>query len=132
MNKGFVIALATLIGFAAGTFAGSWMQRTLPVPPPPTGLMGEVRDMPLNSTASANPNAPRPSGKPLPEEALRQMKAEIDAFKKKVDPIKVEFRTQLEAVLTHPGPGRTAQSHDRTPASARELHQIERQTRPGE
>jgi hypothetical protein len=100
MNKGFVIALATLIGFAAGTFAGSWMQRTLPVPPPPTGLMGEVRDMPLNSTASANPNAPRPSGKPLPEEALRQMKAEIDAFKKKVDPIKVEFRTQLEAVLT--------------------------------
>ena len=35
MNKGFVVALATLIGFSAGTFAGSWMQRTQPVPAPP-------------------------------------------------------------------------------------------------
>jgi hypothetical protein len=100
MNKGFVIALATLIGFSAGPFAGSWMQRTQPVPAPPTGLMGEVRDMPLNTSIPSDPSAPRPSGQPLPDEALRQMKAEIDAFKKKVEPIKTEFRTQLEAVLT--------------------------------
>lgn len=99
MNKGFVIALATLIGFAAGTFAGSWMQRTQPVPPPPTGVLGELRDVPLNS-APENPDAPKPSGQPLPDEALRQMKAEIDAFKAKVEPIKTEFRTQLEALLT--------------------------------
>lgn len=100
MNKGFVVALATLIGFSAGTFAGSWMQRTQPVPAPPTGgVLGELRDAPLNS-APENPDAPKPSGQPLPDEALRQMKAEIDAFKKKVDPIKLEFRTQLEALLT--------------------------------
>jgi uncharacterized membrane protein len=100
MNRGFFIALATLIGFSVGTFAGSWMQRHQPVPAPPTGLMGEVRDMPLNTSLPTDPNAPRPSGQPLAEEALRQMKAEIDAFKKKVDPIKTEFRAQLEAVLT--------------------------------
>jgi len=100
MNKGFVVALATLIGFAAGTFAGSWMQRTQPVPPPPTGgVLGELRDAPLNA-APENPDAPKPSGQPLPDEALRQMKAEIDAFKKKVEPIKLEFRTQLDALLT--------------------------------
>jgi hypothetical protein len=100
MNKGFVVALATLIGFAAGTFAGSWMQRTQPVPAPPAGgVLGELRDAPLNSVPE-NPDAPKPSGQPLPDEALRQMKAEIDAFKKKVEPIKLEFRTQLEALLT--------------------------------
>lgn len=99
MNKGFVVALATLIGFSAGTFAGSWMQRTQPVPPPPGGVLSELRDVPLNS-APENPDAPKPSGQPLPDEALRQMKAEIDAFKKKVEPIKLEFRTQLEALLT--------------------------------
>jgi hypothetical protein len=100
MNKGFVVALATLIGFAAGTFAGSWMQRTQPVPPPPAGgVLSELRDAPLNSSPE-NPDAPQPSGQPLPDEALRQMKAEIDAFKKKVDPIKLEFRTQLEALLS--------------------------------
>ncbi len=100
MKKGFVVALATLIGFAAGTFAGSWMQRTQPVPAPPAGgVLGELRDAPLNS-APENPDAPKPSGKPLPEEALRQMRAEIDAFKKKVEPIRTEFRQQLEALLT--------------------------------
>lgn len=100
MNKGFVVALATLIGFAAGTFAGSWMQRTQPVPPPPSGgVLSELRDAPLNS-APENPDAPKPSGQPLPDEALRQMKVEIDAFKKRVEPIKLEFRTQLEALLT--------------------------------
>jgi hypothetical protein len=100
MNKGFIIAFATLIGFAAGTFAGSWMQRTQPVPPPPSGgILSELRDAPLNSVPE-NPDAPKPSGQPLPDEALRQMKAEIDAFKKKVEPIKLEFRTQLEALLT--------------------------------
>jgi hypothetical protein len=100
MNKGFVIALTTLIGFAAGTFAGSWMQRTQPVPPPPAGgILSELRDAPLNS-APENPDAPKPSGQPLPDEALRQMKIEIDAFRKKVEPIKLEFRTQLEALLT--------------------------------
>ena len=100
MNKGFVVALATLIGFAAGTFAGSWMQRTQPLPAPPSGgLLSELRDAPLNA-APENPDAPKPSGRPLPDEALRQMKAEIDAFKKKVEPIKTEFRVQLEALLT--------------------------------
>jgi hypothetical protein len=100
MNKGFVVALATLIGFSAGTFAGSWMQRTQPVPAPPTGgILSELREAPLNA-APENPDAPKPSGQPLPDEALRQMKAEIDAFKKKVEPIKLEFRTQLEALLT--------------------------------
>jgi hypothetical protein len=100
MNKGVVIALTTLIGFSAGTFAASWMHNHQPVPAPPTGLMGEVRDMPLNTALPDDPNTPPPSGQPLQEEALRQMKAEIDAFKKKVDPIKTEFRTQLEALLT--------------------------------
>lgn len=100
MNKRFVVALATLIGFAAGTFAGSWMQRTQPVPAPPSGgILGELRDAPLNS-APENPDAPKPSGQPLPAEALKQMKAEIDAFKKKIEPIKLEFRSQLEALLT--------------------------------
>jgi hypothetical protein len=99
MNKGFVIALATLIGFAVGTFAGSWMQRNQPVPPPPTTVLGELRDVPLNA-APENPDAPKPSGMPLPDEAIRQMKIEIDAFKKKIEPIKIEFRTQLEALLT--------------------------------
>jgi hypothetical protein len=94
MNKGFIIAFATLIGFAAGTFAGSWMQRTQPVPAPPSGgILSELRDAPLNSVPE-NPDAPKPSGQPLPDEALRQMKAEIDAFKKKVEPIKLEFRTE--------------------------------------
>jgi hypothetical protein len=100
MNKGFVVALATLIGFAAGTFAGSWVQRTQPIPAPPTGgVLGELRDAPFSS-APENPDTPKPSGQPLPDDALRQMKVEIDAFKKKVDPIKLEFRAQLEALLT--------------------------------
>jgi hypothetical protein len=100
MNKGLIVAFSTLIGFAAGTFAGSWMQRTKPVPAPPTSVLGELRDLPLNASAPENPDAPPPSGRPLPDEALRQMVAEIEAFKQKIDPIKTEFRTQLEALLT--------------------------------
>src|SRR4051812_21956908 len=91
MNKGFVIALATLIGFATGTFAGSWMQRTQPLPAPPSSVLGEIRDVTIHTSTPATEDAPQPSGQPLSEEALLQLKAEIDAFRKKVEPIKLEF-----------------------------------------
>lgn len=100
MKTGFVIALATVIGFAAGMFASSWMEGHQPLPPPPSGILTEVRDVPLPHSAPTPPFVPAPPvGTPRPE-ALQQIKADIEAFKKKMDPVKTEFREQLEALLT--------------------------------
>jgi len=100
MKRGFVIALATLIGFAAGMFASSWMKSHQPLPPPPAGILSEIRDVPLVNSAPPSRFVPAPPvGAPRPE-ALQQIKADIEAFKKKMDPLKTEFREQLEALLT--------------------------------
>ena len=100
MKTGFVIALATLIGFAAGMFASSWMKNHQPLPPPPAGILSEVRDVPLANAATPARFVPAPPVSAPRPEALQQIKADIEAFKKKMEPVKTEFREQLEALLT--------------------------------
>src|SRR5438105_1056545 len=101
MNKGFTIVVGTVAVFAAGLCAGMWIQRIQPVPPPPTTLMGELRDAP-----AADPNArgAKPAANEEPSEALKgqidRLKIEIEAFKKRLEPIKAEFNEGLMCVLT--------------------------------
>jgi len=87
MNKGFTIVLGTIVVFAAGLCAGMWIQRSQPVPPPPTTLMGELRDAPV---AGANARPAKPVVNEEPSEALKaqidRLKIEIDAFKKRLEP----------------------------------------------
>ncbi|HEU5079302.1 MAG TPA: hypothetical protein VFT72_08810 [Opitutaceae bacterium] len=97
MKRVLVTILGTAAIFAAGVFAGLWIQRHQPVPPPPMGLMGELRDLPLTGNS-----------KPAPQiKSTEQLQAEIErtknaseAFKQKLEPIKAEFRRNLESLLT--------------------------------
>lgn len=99
--------LLTIVGtacvFAAGVFAGMWIQRTQPVPAPPIGVMGEIRDVPL--TASSTPAAAAPAKAPVATDGVKlsaqieRMKPDIEAFRQKLEPIKTEFRDNLDAVL---------------------------------
>lgn len=99
MKKIMLTIFATSCIFAAGVFAGMWIQRTQPLPAPPIGFLGEIRDVPLSSS--------NPSGSSgLPADAMSRLAADIEklkpdiaAFKNKLEPIKTEFREQLDAVL---------------------------------
>ena len=108
--------IGTVLIFSAGVFAGVWMQRTQPVPPPPTEIMGEIRDMPIGAR---QPGGPPPHGDMNPARAaelraqIEKMQPEIDEFKKKLDPIKTQCRHSLEAVLTPEQRERLAAFHER-------------------
>lgn len=95
MKKVLLTIVGTAAIFGAGVFAGMWMQRTQPVPAPPIGLMGEIRDVPLSGTAIT----PKPTNENVNEQ-IERMKPYIEEFKHKLEPIKAEFRDQLDAVLT--------------------------------
>lgn len=100
MKKVFLTVFATSCIFAAGVFAGMWIQRTQPLPAPPIGFLGEIHDVPLSSNAGAeNANA---SADAMPRLAadLEKLKPDIVAFKNKLEPIKSEFREQLDALLS--------------------------------
>jgi hypothetical protein len=99
MSKGLLFALTTLIGFATGIVAGMWIQRHQPVPAAPTGVLGEVRDVPL-APAKSEPKKDQPKSPPRDQAAINRINAEIEAFKKRVEPIKTEFREKLSALLT--------------------------------
>lgn len=94
MKRALITIFLTVAVFSAGVLTGRWMQRTQPVPPPPIGIMGEIRDVPLS--ASNAPATPKPD---LQAEVDR-MKPHIEAFKQKLEPIKQGFRNELDAVLT--------------------------------
>jgi hypothetical protein len=96
--------IGTVLIFSAGVFAGVWMQRTQPVPPPPTEVMGEIRDMPIGAkNPSVGPDSHHnfdPARNAELRAEIEKIQPEIDAFKKKLDPIKTQCRHNLEAVLT--------------------------------
>ncbi|PTY08224.1 hypothetical protein DB347_01170 [Opitutaceae bacterium EW11] len=90
---------ATIAVFALGVLAGRWMQRTQPVPPPPIGIMGEIRDVPLSGSPYAPGPAPLRDPRQLRAE-LDRMRPAIEEFRRKVEPIKTEFREKLQELLT--------------------------------
>jgi hypothetical protein len=94
MKQIFLTIAGTAVVFGAGVWAGMWMQRTQPLPPPPMGIMGEIRDVPLSGNGQ-----PSSHGHADLKAELERMQPEIDAFKKKLDPIKDEFRQSLETQL---------------------------------
>jgi hypothetical protein len=108
--------IGTVLIFSAGVFAGVWMQRTQPVPPPPTEVMGEIRDMPIGARAPGF--GPHHDFDPARNAELRaeiaRLQPEIDAFKKKLDPIKTQCRHNLEAVLTPEQRQRLAEFRERS------------------
>jgi len=108
--------IGTVLIFSAGVFAGVWMQRTQPVPPPPTEIMGEIRDMPLGARTTGGPPSHSnidPARAAELRAQIEKMQPEIDEFKKKLDPIKTQCRHNLEAVLTPEQRQRLAAFHER-------------------
>lgn len=98
MSRVLFTISATIVVFALGILAGRWMQSTQPVPPPPIGIMGELRDVPLSGTPLSPRHAP-PRDTPQLRAELERMRPAIEEFRRKVDPIRVEFRENLEAIL---------------------------------
>lgn len=95
MKRFLLTIFATACVFAAGVGAGMWIQRTQPFPAPPIGILGEIRDVPLSGSTPA----PKQTNENLNAE-IERLKPNIEAFKQKLEPIKAEFREQLDAVLS--------------------------------
>lgn len=93
MNKILPFILTTLIGFAVGIGAGIWIKRTPAILPPPA-IFGELKDAPMGS------NNPAPAYDAQREEAYRQIRAEMEEFRLKVDDIKRSLRAQMDPILT--------------------------------
>jgi hypothetical protein len=99
MKRFFLTVLITIAVFAAGVVAGMWIQRTQPVPPPPTTIMGEIRELPLGSRTATSASLAQQNVPKLKAE-IEKLKPEVEEFKKKLEPIKQEFRDNLEALLS--------------------------------
>jgi hypothetical protein len=100
MKKVLLTVFATSCIFAAGVFAGMWIQRTQPLPAPPIGFLGEIRDVPLSSSNSSRNYSQSTDALPRLAADMEKLKPDILAFKNKLEPIKTEFREQLDALLT--------------------------------
>lgn len=101
MNKALLIIPATAGVFCAGLAAGIWVQRTPPLPAPPTDLMGELLDRAPRDHVSVQAQAPDADHAIAELQAqVESLKAEIDLFRKKFEPIKTEFNQGLNAILT--------------------------------
>ncbi|MDF9828592.1 hypothetical protein M2447_002718 [Ereboglobus sp. PH5-10] len=94
MNKILPFILTTVIGFAVGVGAGVWIGRTPTIDAPPAGILDEVKDAPIgsNNTAPAI-NTPR-------DEAYRQIRAEMEDFRKEIVEMKNSLRDQMDPILT--------------------------------
>ncbi len=100
MKKVLLTVLATSCIFAAGVFAGMWIQKTQPLPAPPIGFLGEIRDVPFSRSMSGGSYHPSTDAMPQLAADIEKLKPDILAFKNKLEPIKSEFREQLDALLT--------------------------------
>lgn len=100
MKKVLLTVFATSCIFAAGVFAGMWIQKTQPLPAPPIGFLGEIRDVPLSNSNIAAASNHSIHAMPQLAADIEKLKPDIIAFKNKLEPIKTEFREQLDALLT--------------------------------
>lgn len=100
MKKIFLTVFATSCIFAAGVFAGMWIQRTQPLPAPPIGFLGEIRDVPLSSSNPSSDLTSSANAMPQLTADIEKLKPDIVAFKNKLEPIRTEFREQLDALLS--------------------------------
>lgn len=90
MSKIIPFILTTAIGFAMGVGAGVWIGRTPVIPAP----LDELKDAAIGS------NNPAPARDPARDEAYRQIRAEMDAFRIKIDEMKRSLHAQMEPILT--------------------------------
>lgn len=97
MNKILPFILTTAIGFAVGILAGIWIKQHPCIPPPPAAVLDELKNAPMGS---GNPAPQTAVNNPNYEQALQQIKEEMDDFRKKVDTIKSSVRSQMDPILT--------------------------------
>lgn len=90
MSKILPFILTTAIGFAMGIGAGIWIGRTPGIPAP----LAELKD------ASIGSNNPAPASDSARDEAYRQIRAEMDEFRVKIDEMKRSLHSQMEPILT--------------------------------
>lgn len=96
MRQFLLVALITIIGFAAGSAAGIYFERHQPLPPAP-GLVG----------AELGGHRPPPvgyGGKPFNRSRLKselaRLAPQMEEYKRKVDAIDTEFEASLATVVT--------------------------------
>jgi hypothetical protein len=106
MRERLQIVITTVVVFLLGLGVGVLTQRARPMPPPPIGPMGEFG--PLIHGGFSAPPPPWmlafPPGRTISPLEIRQrvglLEPRIAAFRQTVDSIEVEFRRQLDSLLT--------------------------------
>src|SRR5215467_12191889 len=112
MKEQVHIVLITVGLFASGLLMGIWTQRTRPIPPPPTPVLGEFGPGP-ELGIRAGGNAPGIGGFAIGRFApghpatvvtinrnITELEPKIRAFQGAVDVIEKEFRGKLGKLLT--------------------------------
>lgn len=102
--RALLIALATVVVFAAGFFARVWTERQLPLPAPlPPG--GE-----FSAPASGRPVYRGPSRAELAAD-IERLRPQIQTFRERLGRIDAEFDASLKAILTPAQRERYAERH---------------------
>ncbi len=96
MKQRLLIALLTIIIFAAGFGAAVWTQRHCPLLSPPVGLLGEIRGRTFDVRLQVND----PAAIAKINAEIERMKPDIDAFRQKLDALNEVFHQKFEAILT--------------------------------
>ena len=99
MKQRLVIALLAILCFGAGFAARTWTEEGPAVPPPPTALGGEfTRTAPAPGVRRAS--GPQPVDRTKLVADIERYRAQIDAYKKRLDEIDAEFEHDLTPLLT--------------------------------
>jgi hypothetical protein len=94
MKDRILASLLTLLVFASGFWAGIWVDKRRPVPPPPGPIMGEL-GLGLRSGHSREPYDRRT----LAAE-IERIKPQIDEFRSRLDAIYADFDRGIDPILT--------------------------------
>jgi len=96
MRQFLLVALITIVGFAAGSAAGIYFERHQPFPRPPGALGAELgghRPPPLGYGG-------KPFDRSWLKSELAKLEPQMEDYKRRVDEIDAEFETSLAAVVT--------------------------------
>lgn len=98
MKQRLLVALLTVLVFAAGFAARMWTESDRPVPPPPSGPWLELTGAPSEKKAPPQ-SAPKPYNRAQLVAEIEKLRPQIDAFRARIDAIDAEYEQDFVKIL---------------------------------
>jgi hypothetical protein len=100
MRQRVIIALATVLVFAAGFFSGLWTERHRPLPRPPLGWGGEFNRPRGWMEGPASWHREHPFNRAALIAQVRELRPQLEAFKARMRQIDAQFERDFDKILT--------------------------------